>query len=225
VVKKEPHVTQAQLFSPGSTWKNPALPKKFNMVFDGHKLHWHGQHIVFRATSGLATPGQEGENYQAAKFEGLSDHGPIPEGWYRVPVAFKGLAKAIDNQGNLNDAEGVQVISPILKAPNGHFFQYSAWGTARVPLHKILLDEDAILKKIGIQGLRKARLRYGFYLHNSHKGYTHGCIEVDDSFFLKLRIFRDKHPKHPYLVLQVSYRDGDTKTYGGTWDGTTQAPQ
>ena len=51
-------------------------------------------------------------------------------------------------------------------------------------------------------------------MHDSTKGYTHGCIEVDPRFFSILRSYVNK-TKKKRLYLQVDYGAGGS-TYGGT---------
>jgi len=63
--------------------------------------------------------------------------------------------------------------------------------------------------------------RGGFYIHDSTKGYTHGCIEVEPRFFEVLRhliaTMQSPHgrPKDR-LNLLVKYLPGQT-TNGGTY--------
>jgi hypothetical protein len=134
-----------------------------------------------------------------------------------MPVAEAGKARLVDERGNLNRAEGVQSIADQLVTPHGDRLTNFAWGTFRVPLHLIRLDEKAIVNKIGQAGLKKAKKRGSFYIHSSHKGYTHGCIEVQETFFTKLKEFHSKHPKVAHLVVRVHYDAVNTDTYGGTY--------
>jgi hypothetical protein len=57
-------------------------------------------------------------------------------------------------------------------------------------------------------------MRGGFYLHDSTKGYTHGCIEVEGRLF---SILRNHHimTKKQTLTLKVTYVPG-RETNGGT---------
>ena len=59
-----------------------------------------------------------------------------------------------------------------------------------------------------------ARGRSDFYIHNSHKGYTHGCIEVSDSFFTKLKEIREKYSHVTHLTVRVHYSDIHTDMHG-----------
>ncbi|HEY7423655.1 MAG TPA: hypothetical protein VH682_05365 [Gemmataceae bacterium] len=167
----------------------------YDILYNGKQLHWYGMHLEFPATSGQ-------NDYKRADQEGVKDYGPIPEGWYDFSVQE---AKPGKNADDYFSHEGVQSFSP---SPD--------WGTQRVRLHLKRLDEMAIRQKVGDQGLKVAKSRGGFYLHNSHKGYTHGCVEVSDSFFTKLAEYRRKKHHKAHLTLRVHYRDIHTDTYGAT---------
>lgn len=54
----------------------------------------------------------------------------------------------------------------------------------------------------------------GFYLHDSTKGYSHGCIEVEGRIFPQLRSFNRSTGKAS-LIIKVSYIKGK-ETNGGT---------
>jgi hypothetical protein len=57
-------------------------------------------------------------------------------------------------------------------------------------------------------------MRGGFYLHDSTKGYSHGCIEVEPSFLSILRA-RAANATRGYFLLKVTYV-ADRATNGGT---------
>lgn len=55
--------------------------------------------------------------------------------------------------------------------------------------------------------------RDGLYLHDSTKGYSHGCIEVEVTFFYRLQIYR-LVAVTSRLALRVDYKHASTN--GGT---------
>lgn len=57
-------------------------------------------------------------------------------------------------------------------------------------------------------------MRGGFYLHDSIKGYSHGCIEADTKLFVHLRKYHSITKKLT-VILQVKYAPG-RGTNGGT---------
>lgn len=57
--------------------------------------------------------------------------------------------------------------------------------------------------------------RSGFYLHDSTKGYSHGCIEVETTFFAALKSRAKNSRSRNYFILKVKYV-GNRVTNGGT---------
>ena len=63
----------------------------------------------------------------------------------------------------------------------------------------------------------------GKYFHDSSKGFTHGCVEIESEFFDDLREFIANNKKEgtmvPNLEIQVKYEkpnDPNSRTYGET---------
>jgi hypothetical protein len=166
-----------------------------DMEYDGKILKWQGQR--YKATSGM--PG-----YQRANNSCISDSGPIPEGLYYVFLADKGEADTVNGRCKLKPSWGMQTIPR--GADAGRCEPYFAnWGRNRVRLeaaNKSTRNRCAPLN------------RRGFYLHDSTKGFSHGCIEVEASLFSRLRSFRSSKHKDR-LILKVNYPSGGA-TYGGT---------
>jgi len=175
---------------------------KADMLYDGHKVTWQGNG-VFKATSGL--PG-----YQARHLQCMSDRGPIPEGLYSVSLK-EDRKPAIDDGTHMCQLAPSQLFQSIPRgeAAGGCEDVWVNWGQHRVGLTPL----DARTKQAC------SPRRAGFYMHDSTKGYTHGCIEIDGRFFIALRAYvraidRRLVPNRQYLVLRVQYFfDG---TNGGT---------
>lgn len=119
-----------------------------------------------------ATSGMEG--YQNSQFQNMSDLGPIPGGAYSINLSLdhKRIAKADPNSGELLRGNGIQRIPTKFTTNDGRSWEYSAWGTMRARL-----NPSSSTNTYG---------RHSFYIHDSHKGYSHGCIEVGAGFFPKL---------------------------------------
>jgi len=177
-----------------------------DMYYTGQKLSWDGRE--YNATSGNfyihADPKSkksETWDYRSAANQGIRDFGPIPEGLYWLSLKITGDAK-IARDGQVLAGDGIQSI------PGG---EHSEWGANRVHLHAHWLEQSKIWK------LRDPN---SFYIHDSHKGYTHGCVEVDNSFFSRLRSFAAAEAKKPggktKLWVRVDYKDGGTSTLGKT---------
>ena len=167
-----------------------------HMEYDGQQLDWKGMG-KFKATSGLG-----GAQLPSEQCKG--DMGPIPEGVYKVFLGDKGAA-ADDgtNSCTLIPAKGIQTI------PRG-----AAAGMCE-PLWANWGDNRARLEPADVATRAKCRPRRGgFYLHDSVKGYTHGCIEVEGRIFSLLRNHH-KITKAQTLTLRVAYVPGRA-TNGGT---------
>ena len=166
-----------------------------DMLFDGLVLSWGGRR--FKATSGL--PG-----WQMPQNQCLPDQGPIPEGFYRFSIKDAGSARDDGTQQcRLTPAAGIQTI-PRGEAAGLCEPYWANWGRNRVRL------EAADVKTR--QACKPARS--GFYLHDSTKGYSHGCIEVEPAFFQALHGHVVTTGKQS-LALRVQYV-ADRATNGGT---------
>ncbi len=178
---------------------------KPDLIYNGTKLHWDGLGS-WNASSGL--PG-----YQEPKYQNLRDKGPIPEGLLRVPLAIGGNAKIIwyqregheiveSQMDRKHEIQSLQCIEHPWEKDQVVIFEQ--WGSNRVRLKKVSLTYP------------NCNHRAGFYLHDSTKGFSHGCIEVDTDFFRALRDYSRKHfGQEKSLLLEVKYI-GDS-TYGNTY--------
>lgn len=166
-----------------------------DMAFDGQVLK-HGISI-FKATSGL--PG-----YQLPKHQCVKENGPIPEGFYKVFLADRGTAKSDNGEEcTLSPAWGVEKIPRGVAA--GKCEEYWAnWGNNRVRLEPADIETQRACTPT----------RGGFYIHDSSKGYSHGCIEIERTFFPHLKSHARTN-RTGFCILQVKYTPGKT-TNGGT---------
>jgi hypothetical protein len=171
---------------------------KPDMTYNGTFLDWEG-HGTFKATSGL-------RGHQTAAEQSHTDEGPIPEGLYSFPLLIAKDATMI-GPGQLDRREGVEHLPDTFQY-GGRTYQNQAWGPDRVRLTVVHIDDP------------RNRKRGGFYLHDSTKGYSHGCIEVDPLFFRRLREFVKMSPRRrggrTRLYVKVKYPSPTGSTYGGT---------
>lgn len=172
-----------------------------DMVYNGTSLTWHG-HCVFNATSGL--PEHQNASQQAHADEAHNNSGPIPEGLYSFPLIF-GTDATMIQPGQLDKQEGIEHL-PGAWQYHGRTYQNQAWGPDRVRLTIVHIDDP------------KNRHRAGFYLHDSSKGSSHGCIEVAPFFLRQLRRFvdlpRSTRAGRTRLYLRVKYPSASASTYG-----------
>lgn len=167
-----------------------------DLFYNGTQLTWSG-HGVFKATSGMT-------GYQLPELQCTPERGPVPEGHYYVPLIVGGKAE--------DDGSGICQLKPswqLQKIPRGADAgicepYWANWGKNRIRI----VPGDPVTKN------KCKPHRGGFYLHDSTKGYSHGCIEVEQRFFDVLRRFI-RHTKKKKLLLRIQYKSGLT-TNGGT---------
>ncbi|MCA9012617.1 MAG: DUF2778 domain-containing protein [Planctomycetaceae bacterium] len=182
-----------------------------DLVYSGTLLKWDTIG-TWKATSGL--PG-----FQNSMHQFKMDKGPIPEGRYSVPLKIGGNASLVnpkrDRAGNITESQ-LDVRSEIeslqcITDPRDHVtvLLFQNWGSNRVRLTKQRVKYS------------KAAHRDGFYLHDSTKGFSHGCIEVETAFFASLRNFSKSNPKKHFLSLEVNYGPGSLTAPGVDTNGGT----
>jgi hypothetical protein len=94
----------------------------------------------------------------------VSKDDPVPNGQFSINLNLdpSRTAAAYRDSGDQYADHGIQNIPREIVRSNGRRIHYPGWGTWRMRLDP------------------KRGETYGgsnFYLHNSHKGFTHGCIE------------------------------------------------
>ena len=174
----------------------------YDLLYDGPRLQWHG-HGIFRATSGL-------RGHQAASLQCDPTGGPIPEGSYFFFLREDNIVPQPTDNCRIPAVWGLQRI-PSGSEAGGCEPYWALWGRNRIRLNPV----DSLPRKACPVP------RAGFYLHDSAKGYSHGCIEVEPRFFNVLRHFiATLHSPHgtskDKLHLLVKYLPGQT-TNGGTY--------
>ena len=195
ITRKTMHSTQAT--------QSPKKAVPLDMVYDRQVLTWNG-HGAYKASSGMI-------GFQKPRERCVADRGPIPTGVYSFAlVEDKKLAQ--------DDGTGICQLraSPkIQRIPRGAYAgdcepYWALWGVFRVRLEPL---DRATNERC------KSR-RGGFYLHDSIKGFSHGCIEVETKFFTELlsylaAIRAGRAPRREKLVIEVRYV-AERTTNGGT---------
>ena len=195
----------------------------------GNRVYWYGGKYgnrknliaVYKATSGMASAikittlpnGKRKQgtiNPQQAKYQRYSDIGPTPEGKYKINLSPDPdrIAEADPHTGALkrNVDGGIERIPDFVENTEnpGSHWTYAAWGKNR-----------ARLEPIEVTGATaKDRDLNSFYFHDSEKGYSHGCTEVESALFTKLREYREEGNQS--IEVMVDYPNRNHRTNGGT---------
>jgi hypothetical protein len=191
-------------------------------------LYYNGNQLVTRyytvlskrynASSGAKEGIVNGEikDCRNAKFQNIEDYGPIPEGRYSFSLA-------VDKQ-----------IAQVHWSKEGGATLVASWKIQRLPETAPIpsdlvpkwraIGSDAVVVNFAVWGLNRVALYPvvgtnlhhrpgGFYIHDSTKGYSHGCIEVDTMFFSDLHEFiKKKKYDLNRLFLTVKYPAPDALT-------------
>jgi len=187
----------------------------------GKKIYWYSGQVgdkntkllaTFKATSGYVGKDVNGKewNLQKAKFQDVKGGGPTPAGNYHINLKPEPdrVAKADSKTGELkkNPDGGIEKIPSFVENPNkpGYGWSYLEWGKNR-----------AHLEPDNVTGAsNKQRDNNSYYFHDSEKGYTHGCTEVQTEFFDKLNEYRDDGNEAIEVV--IKYPSAESSTNGGT---------
>ena len=196
------------------------------LIYDGQKLTWDepGNPATYKASSGLIGPKHrmflyDGaihvfmEDYRWTWYEKMRDHGPIPSGIYKVATGVPrnpyatydpsicGLTNSFTIQqiprGGKEDDEPGRTTAGRCEAP------WANWGYHRVGL----VPHSGMV----------APHRSGFYIHDSSKGFTHGCVETEQKFFVERLYPYAAKAAGTKMLLTVRYTKGAFRTYGGTF--------
>lgn len=180
---------------------------KPDISYDGEHVFWFGMGNYKKAEY-EASSGRRG--YQTADKQDIEDKGPIPEGEYWFSLKIAGTARVVNadpDDFTLDTKQGIESLVN-MKDENGGTHNSSAWGKNRVRLNIVKIYNG------------DAKHRNGFYLHDSVKGYSHGCIEVDTAFFTRLRLFAAEEAKkkngRTTMNLLVKYPSLMASTQGST---------
>jgi hypothetical protein len=188
---------------------------KDNLFYDGAYLTWNdaydGVSRNWRATSGIV---EGATDYRNSQHQCVKDKGPVPEGNYEIEVVMRGMAKADFSTCSLVRPKGggIQSIprgADAKRGSNDCESYWMNWGINRVQMN----PADRTTRN------SCSPLRTGFYIHDSSKGYSHGCIEVEADFFDVLRKFAERIGRlgtDPTMKVAIKYRGKDVSTYSYT---------
>ncbi|HBT73570.1 MAG TPA: hypothetical protein DEB37_15385 [Lysinibacillus sp.] len=169
------------------------------LLYDGDEIIWYSSKgtVIDRFP---ATSGDRG--YQNSSNQNVPNAGPVPEGTYNVNLSLdpNRTVKLNPNTADTLPGNGIEKIPSTFRTNSGVTYSFPGWGTVRARLSPI--------KGTNTYG------RSNFYLHDSHKGYSHGCIEVGKGFFPKLIQYSKTHLS---INVIVRYPGQNTSTLGKTF--------
>ncbi|MCR4737374.1 MAG: L,D-transpeptidase family protein [Bacteroidales bacterium] len=186
------------------------------VLVTGNAALWYGGEVgdksnlihTYKATSGLnnaTTTTGAIIDCQYAKYQNVRNGGPTPEGQYYINLKPdpNRIANADPKTGQLlrSPEGGIEKIPDYYQREDGHYCTYSEWGKHR-----------AKLEPVSVTGASN-RDNNSFYIHDSEKGFTHGCIEIEKEFFNDLMEYGDDNSK---IDVIIEYPGPDHNTNGGT---------
>ena len=174
----------------------------------GDSVYWYGGDLgdnsdlqyTFAATSGYK---DDNVDYQRAMFQDIEDKGPTPEGDYFINLELDPSRtvpyEIINDRPIIKRGQGIEKVEIHYE---GMLYTSPDWGTIRAKL-----EPQTIKNKC-------SRDINSFYMHNSTKGFTHGCTEVETTLFDMLVFYRERG--HKKIDVRVQYPSKNHKTNGGT---------
>ncbi|MFL9839297.1 RHS repeat-associated core domain-containing protein, partial [Flavobacterium sp. ST-75] len=212
---------------------DPDGRKPFDWILvTGNKIYWYGGNYgdksnlkyTFKASSGMNNVKlSDGTaiSLQKAKYQYIPNNGPTVEGKYQINLEPdpNRVAKADGKTGQLlrNPDGGIEKIPDFVPSdsnPNVGW-SYEEWGENRVRLQPVNVPQPKDnSNETGITGGGGKRDLNSFYLHDSQKGYSHGCTECDTELFDQLIKYRAEGNKN--IEVQVKYPNKEHVTNGGT---------
>jgi hypothetical protein len=156
-------------------------------------------HTELKATSGS-------KYYQNSQFQHKKSNndkepgGPVPEGKYKVNLIKdpRGLTKHNKQFLLTQLPSGVEQLHMIKK--NGDVAWWPNWGRLRARLEPLAINNP--------------NKRSNFYIHDSYKGESHGCIETETYIYYLFLYLHDFSKSDIKLI--VKYPSANASTYGGT---------
>jgi RHS repeat-associated protein len=199
----------------------------------GNKVYWYGGKVgdksnllqTYNATSGYKGPDAYGKQWdlQKSKNQNIKNGGPTVEGKYSInlepsPERKPSLIKDGKGYSLRPTAEGgIETIGKVYTDDTKtRYVDFTeVWGNYRANL-----DPVDVKQPLGADGKPlkgdDARNLGSFYLHDSQKGASSGCHEVESSLFDRLLEFQKNNPDEKKIMVVVKYPSAEHSTNGGT---------
>ncbi|MEE3486294.1 MAG: RHS repeat-associated core domain-containing protein, partial [Bacteroidales bacterium] len=162
----------------------------------------------YKASSGLLACEESNNEDLRNTSKQYVPNGPTVEGKYQINLKLDPdrMAEPIylpDDGVDLKRGSGIeQIPKEVVSASGEDIYTFPGWGKQRAHLDPISVPDV------------KGRDEMSFYMHDSSKGFTHGCVEIESSFFDDLRDYRNDN--NTYIEIMVKYESKNSSTYGET---------
>ncbi|MCB6231893.1 hypothetical protein LIS90_11600 [Flavobacterium psychrophilum] len=191
----------------------------------GNKVYWYGGKYgdkstllhTYKATSGhKVTEYTDGSKVksQNSKYQYIKGNGPTVEGKYKLNLKPEPETAQMKN-GEIVSGQGKGIQSLVgMTDPSqpGKSFSSPAWGENRINL--IPVDVKQPIENKNTPSKDDDRDLGSFYFHDSTKGESSGCHEIETQFFDDLLKFRSEG--NDVLEVKVQYPSKNHSTNGGT---------
>ncbi|MEN2402529.1 SpvB/TcaC N-terminal domain-containing protein [Flavobacterium sp. MC2016-06] len=191
----------------------------------GNKVYWYGGKYgdksnllhTYKATSGhKITEYSDGSKVksQNSKYQYIKSNGPTVEGKYKLNLKPEPeVAQMKNGQIVSGQGKGIQTLVGMTDPSQpGKTFSSPAWGENRINLIPVSVKQPA--ENLSTPSKDDDRDLGSFYFHDSTKGESSGCHEIDTEFFDDLLKYRAEG--HDEMEVKVQYPSKNHSTSGGT---------
>ena len=211
---------------------NPIIRIELNgndwILATGQRVYWYGGSYgdkrelkhTYKSTSGAKNVSVRVNgvnkimNLQNSRYQYIKGAGPTVEGKYKLNLKPEPETATIKN-GEIENGQGkgIQILTN-MKDPNNPAVSYTspAWGEHRINL--IPVDVKQPKENASTPSRTDDRDLNSFYIHDSEKGETHGCHEIEKRFFDDLMKYQKEGNESIYV--KVKYPSKNYPTNGGT---------
>ncbi len=173
-------------------------------VYEGKRGDKSKQILQLDATSGYHGYRIAGESTKKDP-EGKSVPGPVPQGKWSInlqPDVYTRMAKQNTDRTLKPNPQGGMELIPNSRSPDTNRMVQGEWHWGHM---RARLEPQTRKQLHGREN--------NFYIHDSHKGETHGCVETKSEIMEFLLGYRVNHER---IDVDVTYKDASTSTRGKT---------
>lgn len=200
----------------------------------GNVVIWYGGEYLdisvvkhrYKATSGKkdiahydAYNNFELENHQFAKYQYEKNTGPTVKGHYYLSLENEPGKKAILSNGEIkpSDGKGIENLQNLMDEKTREVVvENASWGHYRIKMNPVPGEVKQPISPYTGEPLEGSDQRglNTFYFHDSHKGYSSGCHDIESRFFDDLIEYQQQGNKR--IEVLVGYPNDNWSTNGCT---------